>query len=51
MATILFDLSRIFWLPLAMLFLTAVFDSVSVIVRHTLIQLLTPDEMRGRISA
>jgi hypothetical protein len=50
-ATILFGLSRIFWFPLAMLFLTAVFDSVSVIVRHTLIQLLTPDEMRGRISA
>ena len=27
------------------------FDSVSVVIRHTLIQLLTPDEMRGRISA
>ena len=34
-----------------MLFLTGAFDSVSVIVRHTLVQLLTPDEMRGRISA
>jgi sugar phosphate permease len=50
-ATILFGLSRIFWFPLAMLFLTAVFDSVSVIVRHTLLQLPTPDEMRGRIFA
>jgi hypothetical protein len=34
-----------------MLFLTGVFDSVSVVIRHTIIQLLTPDEMRGRISA
>jgi hypothetical protein len=34
-----------------MLFLTGAFDSVSVIVRHTLVQLLTPDELRGRISA
>jgi hypothetical protein len=34
-----------------MLFLTGVFDSVSVVVRHTLLQLLTPDTMRGRISA
>ena len=49
-ATILFGLSRIFWFSLAMLFLTGVFDSVSMIVRHTLIQLLTQDEMRGRIS-
>jgi sugar phosphate permease len=50
-AAILFGLSRIFWFSLPMLFLTAVFDSVSVIVHHTLIQRLTPDEMRGRISA
>ncbi len=50
-ATILFGLSRFFWLSLVMLFLTGVFDSVSVVVRHTIIQLLTPDEMRGRISA
>jgi len=28
-----------------------VFDSVSVVVRQTLVQLLTPDEMRGRVSA
>ncbi len=50
-ATILFGLSRSLWLSLAMLFMTGVFDSVSVVVRHTIIQLLTPDEMRGRISA
>jgi len=50
-ATIVFGLSRSLWLSLAMLFLTGVFDSVSVVIRHTIIQLLTPDEMRGRISA
>ncbi len=50
-ATIVFGLSRYLWLSLGMLFLTGVFDSVSVVVRHTIIQLLTPDEMRGRISA
>ena len=51
LATIIFGLSRSLWLSLAMLFLTGVFDSVSVVVRHTLLQLLTPDSMRGRISA
>ena len=50
-ATIVFGLSRSLWLSLAMLFFTGVFDSVSVVIRHTIIQLLTPDEMRGRISA
>ena len=50
-ATILFGASRWFWLSLLMLFFTGVFDSVSVVVRQTLVQLLTPDEMRGRISA
>jgi MFS family permease len=50
-ATIVFGASHWFWLSLAMLFLTGVFDSVSVVVRQTLVQLLTPDEMRGRVSA
>jgi MFS family permease len=51
MATIVFGLSTNFWLSLAMLFLTGVFDNVSVVVRHTLVQLATPDAMRGRVSA
>ena len=51
LATIIFGLSRWFWLSLLMLFITGVFDSVSVVVRQTLVQLLTPDEMRGRVSA
>lgn len=50
-ATIVFGLSRNFWLSLAMLFLTGAFDNISVVIRHTLVQLLTPDEMRGRVSA
>jgi len=51
LATIVFGFSQVLWLSLAMLFLTGVFDSVSVVVRHTLLQLVTPDAMRGRISA
>ena len=50
-ATIVFGVSQWFWLSLPMLFLTGVFDSVSVVVRQRLSQLLTPDEMRGRVSA
>jgi hypothetical protein len=34
-----------------MLFLIGAFDSVSVIIRGTIVQLVTPDEMRGRVSA
>lgn len=49
--TIVFGVSTNFWLSFAMLFLTGLFDSVSMVVRHTLIQLTTPDEMRGRVSA
>jgi len=50
-ATIIFGLSRNFWLSLAMLFLTGAFDNISVVVRHSLVQMLTPDAMRGRVSA
>ncbi len=50
-ATVIFGLSRYFWLSLAMFFLTGVLDNVSVVVRHTLVQTLTPDAMRGRVSA
>lgn len=50
-ATIAFGLSRSFWLSMGMLALTGALDTISVVVRHTLIQLLTPDAMRGRVSA
>jgi MFS family permease len=49
--TIIFGLSQWFWLSLAMLFLLGALDGISVVVRHTLVQMLTPDEMRGRVSA
>jgi MFS family permease len=48
---LIFGLSRNLPLSLAALALAGAFDMVSVIVRHTLIQLKTPDEMRGRVSA
>jgi predicted MFS family arabinose efflux permease len=51
LATILFGLSRWFWLSMFALFLTGSLDNISVVVRHTLVQLLTPDSMRGRVSA
>jgi MFS family permease len=50
-AIIVFGLSRNYPLSLAMLFFTGAFDNVSVLVRHTLVQILTPDDMRGRVSA
>lgn len=50
-STIVFGLSTNYWLSLAMMFLAGAFDNISVIVRHTLVQLLTPDSMRGRVSA
>ncbi|GAB3922517.1 nickel resistance MFS transporter NreB [Mucilaginibacter myungsuensis] len=46
-----FGLSHVFAISLIFLFLQGAFDSVSVIIRGTIMQLLTPDEMRGRVSA
>lgn len=51
LATMLFAVSRNFYLSLLALLLTGAFDNVSVVIRHTLVQLLTPDSMRGRVSA
>jgi MFS family permease len=50
-STILFGLSRSLVLSLVALFFVGATDMVSVIVRSTLLQVATPDEMRGRISA
>jgi MFS family permease len=50
-ATIIFGLSKALWLSLAMLFVAGAVDSVSVIIRGSIVQLVTPDEMRGRVSA
>lgn len=50
-ATVGLGVSQWFPLSLAMMFLIGASDNVSVVVRHTLVQMLTPDEMRGRVSA
>jgi MFS family permease len=49
--TIVFGISRNFWLSMAMLCFLGSCDNISVVVRSTLVQILTPDDMRGRVSA
>jgi MFS family permease len=50
-ATVVFGFSRSFALSMAALFLTGALDNISVVIRHTLVQTLTPDHLRGRVSA
>jgi MFS family permease len=49
--TVVFGYSRSIWLSMVALFLVGAADMVSVVVRGVLIQVLTPDEMRGRVNA
>lgn len=51
LATIAFGFSHWFWFSFLMLFACGAVDNVSVVVRQTSVQLLTPDEKRGRVSA
>ncbi|WDZ99873.1 MFS transporter [Mucilaginibacter sp. SJ] len=51
LSIICFGLSTNFYLSLLFIFTEGAFDSISVIIRGTLMQLLTPDHMRGRVSA
>jgi MFS family permease len=51
MSIILFALSKNYYLSLALLFLSGLFDNISVIIRATTLQLVTPDEMRGRVAS
>ena len=46
-----FGLSQVFWLSALFLLLSGVFDGVSVVLRTTILQLATPDAMRGRVSS
>jgi MFS family permease len=48
---IVFGLSTIFWVSVFALFLSGVADGVSVVIRNTILQLHTPDNMRGRVSS
>ncbi len=50
-ATIVFALSASFALALTALFVLGAADNISVVIRHTVLQLLTPDSMRGRVTA
>ncbi|QZN95979.1 MFS transporter [Symbiopectobacterium purcellii] len=50
-ATLVFALSTQLWLSLLALFALGAFDMVSMVIRASLVQLDTPDEMRGRVSA
>jgi MFS family permease len=50
-ATIIFGLSHWLWLSIIALALTGVCDNISVVIRQTLTQMLTPNEMRGRVSS
>jgi MFS family permease len=48
---ILFAVSENYYLSLFLLALSGAFDNVSVVVRHIILQLATPDDMRGRVAA
>lgn len=48
---IVFGVSTIFWLSVVALFLSGVADGISVVIRQTILQLKTPDHMRGRVAA
>lgn len=51
LATIFFGLSRNLWLSMAMMFIIGALDNISVIVRGTLVQVLTPNHLLGRVQA
>ena len=48
---ILFGISKLFWFSMFCLIMSGALDGISVSVRHTIVQMATPDNMRGRVSA
>ena len=48
---IVFGLSSLFWVSVLAMFLSGIFDGVSVVIRNTILQLHTPDNMRGRVAS
>lgn len=48
---IIFGISKIYWISFAALLIAGMLDGISVLVRGTVLQLTTPDEMRGRVSS
>jgi MFS family permease len=51
LATVVFAVSHLIWLSLLALFVMGAADTVSVVIRTSLVQLATPDAMRGRVGA
>ncbi|MEO8535557.1 MAG: MFS transporter, partial [Flavobacterium sp.] len=51
LSIILFGVSTIFWISVVALFLSGLADGISVVIRQTILQLKTPDHMRGRVAA
>ncbi len=51
LSIIAFGLSKIFWLSAFVLFLSGAADGISMVIRQTILQLKTPDDMRGRVSS
>ncbi|NQX86981.1 MAG: MFS transporter [Flavobacteriaceae bacterium] len=48
---VVFGASKLMWLSVTALFFSGVFDGISMVIRQTILQLKTPDEMRGRVGA
>ena len=48
---IVFGLSTLFWISVLALFFSGVFDGISMVIRQTILQLKTPDHMRGRVAS
>ncbi len=51
LAMIVFGASKLLWLSVIALFIAGIFDGVSMVIRQTILQLKTPDDMRGRVGA
>jgi len=51
LSIIAFGLSSIFWMSLLALFVSGAADGISMVIRQTILQLKTPDDMRGRVSS
>jgi len=49
LSIILFGISKVFWISFAALVLSGLLDAISVVIRGTIVQMKTPDEMRGRV--
>jgi MFS family permease len=49
--TLVFGVSTVFWVSMVALVLTGMFDNISVVVRQTVMQMIAPEAMRGRVSA